>query len=162
MTSFIDLMANDVWSETDIKSRLHAEIRSEVSEMAEQELNRALQGKMLGMHVMSQAEIALLMAFKAATDRAAVLGTAARADMALLNKVLVLEPAQRRLALEPVEPVLDELEAIANVLELDRDALEREEAQVIIDAASADALALSLLRNPVPEPEEEEAEEVTL
>lgn len=153
--SFIDLMANDVWSDADIKARLHAEIRSEVSEQSEAELNRALQGKMLGMHTMTPGEMALLMLFKGATDRVAVLGAAARADMALLAATLPVEAAQRRLAqpvVLPLEagepPVPINLEAVA------LDTQEREAAQAVVDGASAEALALALLRNPAPKPQE--------
>ena len=104
MTSFINLMAFDVWSEADIKARLHADIRSEISEQSEQELNRALQGKMLGMHTMTPAETALLMLFKSATDRVALLGVQARADAALLAAVMALEkdPVLLAEALAPV------------------------------------------------------------
>lgn len=137
MPSFIDLMADDVWSEADIKARLHAEMRSEVSEFAEIELNRALQGMAMGLHTLSAQEQHSLMRFKAATDRVALLGAEARADMALLHDVLALESAQHRLALPPVE--------------VDADTAERAAAQGVVDAASPEALALCLLRNPAPE-----------
>lgn len=139
MSSFIDLMKNDVWSEADIKTRLHAEIRSEISEQSEAELNRALQGKILGMHTMTPGEMALLMAFKMATDRVALLGVQARADMALLAETMALESATARLAREsaPDSP---------------EDDAGRAAAEAVVTAASPQAQALHRLRNPVAAP----------
>lgn len=128
--SFIDLMKNDVWSEADIKTRLHAEICSEVSELAETELNRALQGAALGLHTLTLQEREGLAHFKAATDRVAALGLAARADAALLHETMALEGAQRCLGDDKT------------------DAQQRAAAQALIDVASPAALALSLLRKP--------------
>lgn len=104
MTSFIDLMASDVWSGADIKARLHAEIRSEVSEQSEQELSRALQGQLLGMHTLTPSEQAALLHFKAVTEQVALLGSQARVDAALLAEVMALEadPAMLADAAEPV------------------------------------------------------------
>lgn len=144
--SFINLMANDVWSEADIKARLHAEIRSSISEMVETELNRALQGLALGLHALSTSEQEVLQLFKAETNRVALLGVTARADMALLTEVLALEAAKVRLA-EPVVDPLAEPEAVA------LDAQERQCAQIAADAASPQARALFLLRNPTPDEE---------
>lgn len=143
MASFINLMGNDIWSDADIKARLHAEIRSEVSELAETELNRALQGAALGLHTLTPPEQASLMHFKAATDRVATLGLAARADAALLAETMALEVVQARLA-QP-QPEGEDEDALA------LDTAERAQAQAVVDAASADALALVALRNPAPE-----------
>lgn len=147
MESFIDLMADDVWSETDIKSRLHAEIRSEISEFAETELNRALQGAAFGMHTMTEDELTTLAQFKAATDRTYLLGQQARADMALLHEVFTLEPAQSRLARPKIEPIVEN-ETTVNQLDIDIDVEERALSQSIVDTASEAAVELSLIRNP--------------
>jgi hypothetical protein len=154
MISFINLMASDVWSEADIKNRLHAEIRSQVSEQAETELSRALQGAALGMHTLTQQEQASLMAFKVATDRVAALGVQARADAALLAEVMVLEVHARRLALPAVEPVMglgaepdDEL-VVINVDEVATDTAERDAAEAALAGATEAATALLALRNP--------------
>lgn len=135
MASFVDLMGNDVWSEADIKARLHAEIRSQISEFAEMELNRALQGKIMGLYVLTAQDQASLMIFKGATDRVTALGTAARADAALLKQVRALEAARRRLA-QTVQPGSD-------------DAAQRLAAQATVTAADAATVALALLRVPV-------------
>lgn len=97
MTSFIDLMKNDVWSDDDIKHRLHNEIRFDVKDVEETELERALLGESRGMHVLTADEGGRLLHFKNSTDRVEALGAAARADMALLNLVLKHEAAQRLL-----------------------------------------------------------------
>lgn len=155
MESFINLMASDVWSEADIKARLHAEIRSQVSDYAETELNRTLWDAKVYGRAFTAEEAANIAAFKAATNRVALLGTQSRADMALLAEVLALEVAQVRLAqpvIEPVEegepPVPVNLEAVAF------DTQERETAQAVVDSASAEVLDLALLRNPMSEAQE--------
>ncbi|UUZ68072.1 hypothetical protein LP416_27795 [Polaromonas sp. P2-4] len=148
--SFIDLMKSDVWSEADIKARLHAEIRSEVSEFAETELNRALQGLAMGLHQLTTAEQAGLARFKACTDRVAALGLAARADMALLADTLKVEAAQRRLALPVLAPVSEgDPPVVANQTAVDADTGERTAAQAVVMAASPAALELVAQRNPV-------------
>lgn len=157
MVSFINLMADDVWSEIDIKSRLHAEIRSEISEFAETELNRALQGKFMGMHTLTAAEGASLARFAAATARVEVLGKTSRADMALLATVFVLEAAQRRLLTPVVEPALNpgnpdgqptSESEISNQSDIDADLAGRTKAQAAVDASTLEAKALAALRSP--------------
>jgi hypothetical protein len=143
MKSFVDLMASNVWSEADIKNRLHAEIRSQVTENAETELNRALQGAALGLHKLSPGEMASLQHFKTTTDRVEQLGKQARADAALLDTALAHEWAVTRLAEAPIEG--DET-----------DAPKRAAAQHLIDNASPETLALyqarQLFRNPPGDP----------
>lgn len=91
----IDLLADYVWSEADIKARLHAEIRSEISELMETEINRALQGAALGVHKLTPQEMQAIQKFKVSTDRVAALGEKARADMALLNAAMTYEADYR-------------------------------------------------------------------
>ena len=153
--SFINLLANDVWSDADIKSRLHAEIRSEVSELAETELNRALQGAIMKLHTLTPQEQQSLMRFKGATDRVALLGTAARADMALLTSVLAYERAQARLlqalVTEPLTVTVVDTEGVSREVvnpELALDDAQRTDAQAVIDDATAEVLELVALRSP--------------
>lgn len=135
--SFVDLMASHVWSEADIKARLHAEIRSEISELMETEINRALQGAALGVHKLTPQEMQAVQQFKLATDRVAAMGVQARADMALLHQVLAMEAAARELAsLDPQDPETQP---------------QREAAQAVLDTASEPARALFERRNPTPE-----------
>ena len=130
MTSFVDLMGNDVWSEADIKSRLHAMIRARFSEQVEAELSRAVMGAMLGQHQITPLEGAAIAAFKALTDEVAVIGVQARADWALLQQVFAVEAAQRRLSVP--EPEVPDAQ----------DEAERAEAQAVVDAAAPEVVAL--------------------
>ena len=143
--SFIDLMANDIWSDADITNRTEAMLRSQFSLIDEQVLNRKISGAALGSYVLTDADQQEIEAFGAAALAAQQAGIEARADMALLRQVFALEAAHRRLALPPVED--DE-----------SDAAERAEAQAVIDAATPEAAALYEQRNPPPEPTEEPLE----
>jgi hypothetical protein len=145
MTSFIDLMGSSVWTEADIKGRLHSEIRSAISEYAEMELSRALQGMALGMHTLTPEEQANLMRFKVATDSTAALGVKARADMTLLTQALKAEPSYLRLK-RPLL-VLDSMPVTGNKVQVELDLAERLAAQLIVNAASIETVALLALRN---------------
>lgn len=149
MSSFIDLMANDIWSDADITRRTEAMVRSEFSLEAETILNRKVAGISLGQYSPTPDDLAEMARFKSVVDAAHDEGVAARADMALLLQVFPLEEAQRRLdrPLPGEEATEDEIAA---------DAAERAAAQAVIDAASPEATALFDLRNPpMPEPEPE-------
>lgn len=106
--SFIDLTANDVWTEAAISERLHATIRGTFSENAELALSRAIQTQALGIRTLTPAELALVAQFKALTDDVAVLGTQVRADAALLNQVLTYESRKAEWAM-----VVDETRGVA-------------------------------------------------
>jgi len=136
--SFVDLMADDRWSEADIVRRTEAMIRSEFSAEAETILNRKVSGMVLGIYAPTEAEQAEMAAYQAAVEAARVAGNEARADMAILLRVFPLEEAQRRLdrmALvvawdrlqDPeVEPVVDEeTGAVLNADEVAQDQAER-------------------------------------
>jgi len=134
MTSFVNLMANDVWSEADIKSRLHAEIRSVISEQKENEISRAIQGRLLGMHTLTPEENASIALFKQVSDKVALLAVQARADAVLLSKAMDLELAQNRLT----QPAT----------ETEKDIQERDDASSVIAAAIPSVIALADLRKP--------------
>ena len=153
--SFVDLMANDDWSEADIANRTEAMLRSQFSVTDEQVLNRKVTGNMLGIYVLDDDDKAQVAAFAAATLAARDAGVQARADMALLRETWGLEAAMRRLAQPPVEPELDDKGQVSNQAALDADAAERAQAQAAWDAGSADAQALYERRNPPPPPEPE-------
>lgn len=96
--SFIDMMADDVWSDADITNRTEAMVRAQVSTMEELVLNRKLQGAALGQYTLTaedQAQMALLAQAGYAAQQE---GIAARADMALLHKVFEVEEAEKLLA----------------------------------------------------------------
>lgn len=152
MDSFINLMGNDVWSEADIKARLHAELRGAISDYAETELKRALFAKSELGRPLTVAENTLLVQFATAEHRVALLGVQARADAILLSATFQVDAARQRLERPAVLPVLAPPEAVDESAEaVQADTAERDAAQGVVDAASPEALALSLLRNPAPE-----------
>lgn len=152
--SFINLMANDVWSEVDIVSYTEALLHSEVSKQAELILSRKMIGFSLGLVIPTDQEQVELTAYQIAAYLAQQSGLAARADMALLWDVMDYEKAQARLlepfVTEPATIIVDE-EEIPNPA-IAADVAERVNVQALIDGAGVEALALILLRNPSPEP----------
>jgi len=152
MSSFINLMASDIWSETDIVRRTEAMIYSQFSREQESILNRKATGAALGQYTLTTEELADLQRYAQVTEDARQAGNAARADMALLLQVFDVEAAMRRLAVPEVDP--DE----ANEAEVEQDRVERQAAQDVIDNASPEVMAVVELRNPQPE-EEDDSEE---
>jgi len=126
--SFINLMANDVWSEADIVAKTEALIHTHFSKEQELILNRKATGVALSQYTLSAAEMLELQNYAAKSHAARLEGEAARADMQVLAQVLALEAAMQQLAL-----VLDD--AVA---------------QAVIDTASVAAVQLYSLRNPEP------------
>lgn len=139
MSSFINLMADDIWSEADIIRRTEAMIRSEFSLEVETILNRKVSGMALGIYQPTVEEQIEIGRYQAAAQQAQAAGNAARADMALLHRVFVLESADRRLS-QPLPP------EDATPEELAADEAARAEAQAVLDAADTDALELLELR----------------
>lgn len=127
MASFVNLMGNDIWTETDIINRTEALIRSEFPDAAVAILNRKATGAALGQYTMTAEEQGELARYVQVCEEARQAGIAARADMALLQAALDVEAAQRRLASE--------------------DESERAAAQAVIDAAAPEALALVAARS---------------
>ena len=140
--SFVDLMANDVWSEADITRRTESMIRAEFSAEAETILNRKVSGMVLGIYAPTEAEQIEMGRYQMAVEAARVAGQEARADMALLAAVMGMEQARRRLD----QPVLSDDLSDADTLA--QDATERAAAQAVIDAAAPEVLALFDARNP--------------
>lgn len=99
--SFIDMLANHVWSEQDILAHTEAMVRSVVPLADEILLNRKVQGAQAGLYTLTeadQAQIALLAQASLAAQQA---GAAARLEMALLRRILDYEAAERALAQGP-------------------------------------------------------------
>jgi hypothetical protein len=145
MTSFINLLANDIWSDADITRRTEAMVRSEFSLEAETILNRKVAGISLNQYTPTPEDLAEMARFKEVVDAAQAAGVAARADMALLSETLVYEVAKKRLAqttlqdawdrlqLPEVEPIVDEeTDEVINQAEVDQDKAERAAAQQIV------------------------------
>jgi hypothetical protein len=153
MSSFINMLADDIWSEQDITTRTEAMVRSVMPLQDELVLNRKVQGAALGEYTLTaedQADMAILAqaGFSAQQE-----GIAARADMALLLEVFAVEVAEKRLAEPVVEPILDEYGEVTNQDEIDTDEAERAEAQAVVDAAPAEVMELMEQRRLVEEPE---------
>ena len=157
--SFIDLMANDIWSEADIVRRTEAMIRSAFSAEQEAILNRIATGAALGQYQMSEQETLNLTRYAQVSEDARQAGDAARQDMALLLQVFAVEAAQRRLDQPAVEPETDEQGNVTNQDELDADEQERAAAQDVIDNASPEVMAVIEQRRP--DDPEETGNEVT-
>jgi len=158
-----------VWSADDIKTRLHSEIRSVISEQKESEISRAIQGRLLGMHTLTAEESANIALFKQVSDKVALLAVQARDDVILLRGAMALGVAHNRLALPKValpapkssdpatsdpaasDPAASEPSAAIPVTQKDVDAdiLERNQAQAVITAGTPAATALHFLRHPV-------------
>lgn len=135
MTSFINLLANDIWPDADITRRTEAMVRTEFSAEAETILNRKVAGISLNQYTPTPEDLAEMARFKEVVDAAHDEGVAARADMALLSQTLVYEAAVRRLAKEPIP---DDIQ----------DEAERSDAQTLIDEATQEVVDLYALRNP--------------
>jgi hypothetical protein len=147
--SFVDLLANDVWSENDIITKTEAIIRSEFSQMAETILNRKVLGSVIGQYQLSNEEKQELDKYNKICEFAKIEGQKAREDMDLLYRVFPIEKAELRLRLPVVEEVLDDEGNITNQEQIDQDKAERLKAQAIRDAATIDEINLVNLRNPI-------------
>ena len=152
--SFINLLADDVWSEADIVRRTEAMIYSQFSREQEAILNRKATGAALGQYTLTTEELADLQRYAQVTEDARQAGNSARADMALLMQVIDVEAAMRRLAVPEVEPDDD------NEAYVEEDQAERQAAQSVIDNASSEVMGLIEQRNQ-PVEEEDDSDPVT-
>ena len=96
--SFIDLMKNDIWSDSDISARTESLVRSQFSASEEFILNRKFSGQIAGMYELTGEEQAQLVNFQIISSLAQAEGVAARADTELLLSTIKVEAAQKRLA----------------------------------------------------------------
>jgi outer membrane protein assembly factor BamA len=148
--SFVDLMANDIWSDTDINNKVQALIRSKYSEQDELKASRLARNSDI-----SANDLLFIANLDAWISSCVNEGRNARSDMQLLLQVISLEQAQARLSQPEVQPELDEEGNVLNQQQLDEDKQAREQAQAVLDGATADTWALYLQRNPVVEEPEE-------
>lgn len=140
--SFIDMMANDVWSDLDIDAKVQAMIRSRYSP------NDELKAARLARSGENPEFVAAVDAWIA---QCVSEGRQARDDMALLQQVFKVEDAERRLALPAMEPELNEEGNVTNQDAIDADKAERVEAQAVIDAASLEVMQWVEVRRPPPD-----------
>lgn len=130
MSSFINLMADDVWSEADIINRTEAIIAAEFPPARHAILQRKVQGQGMGVYVLTEQEQQELQRYALVSAHAGSLADAARADMALLQAAFDAEAAQRRLAQPPADPPTDE------------DDVQRVAASAVLDAVTPEVQAL--------------------
>jgi len=97
MASFINLMADVIWTETDIVNRTESMIRKEFSVDEENILTRKTSAAMMGQYALSFDEQEEIQRYAAACAIAQYSGKMAREDMAILQKALDYEAAQRLL-----------------------------------------------------------------
>ena len=160
--SIINLLKNDIWSESDIVNHGRAVINSHVSQDRQNELRTIMLGHIAGMRTATPEEMAEIVLVQQVTEQQVADNAAARADMALLQSVLDYEAAVERLTCDPItEPltvtrIIDDVACEVPNPAIAQDAAERAEAQAVIDAATPEVLALYALRHPpepTPEPE---------
>ena len=144
--SFINLLANDIWSDADMLRRTESMIRSEFSQEAETILNRKAVGMALGTYTPSAEELAEMERYTEVVEAARVELRAAQADMALLLKVFELEKADRVVKQMPLsealivinsvkpEEIIDELGNVTNQEDIDTYNISINNAQVVISA----------------------------
>lgn len=135
MASFIDVMGDEEWIDSDITARTEAIVAAEVSTQEQAILSRKVLGAQLGAWELTDEEKALQASFADVCRVAHALGVAARQDLALLTSARAVEAAKSRLAMSVVEVDADpDLSA--------QDDSERAAAQAVIDAAGVDVLQL--------------------
>lgn len=143
MTSFVNMMASDIWSDQDINRRVQSLIRSRFTQ--EDELKAA---RLSRQETKTETESAFISSVDDAIDAALTEGHNARVDRDLLNLVLGVEAQMRVLSQPVLQPVLGEDFQVSNQEDIDLDSVARVEAQAHIDAASVEVMDWVNLRNP--------------
>lgn len=146
MTSFINLMANDVWSDADILNRMRSMTNSVASVERQADLRTIFLGHLSRKRVATAPELAEIEQVQAASEASGAAVVQSRLDMILLNKVLALESGL--LALEIPEVSMDDSEEYT--LYMAELAAARAAQQALRDAAEPATAALYALRNPPP------------
>ena len=149
--SFINMMANDIWSDADITNKTESMLRTKFSLTDEQVLNRKVSGASLGIYTLTDEDKAEIAAFSEASMYSQQQGVEARHDMTILRGVLQVEEAEYRLSKPELELEYDEFGNVLNQQEYDQDQLERSEAQSVIDSASKEVMFWVDKRRPIQE-----------
>ena len=144
--SFVNLMASDIWSDSDITTRTEAIITSQWSDQDQTILSRKSIGASLGQYKLTKEDQYALAAFGETSIKVRSEGQDARKDMALLRNVLLIEPLIERLTHDVVIPILDDTKVVLNQNEVYLDILDRELAEATIASATLDTMALVALR----------------
>ncbi|MDH4450126.1 MAG: hypothetical protein QE265_05985 [Rhodoferax sp.] len=94
MSSFVNLLKSDVWSEADIVNRTESMISAQFAPHEVVILNRKVTAATIGAHTLTTAEQEELARYNQVCLDAAVAGVAARADMEVLHEVLRIEAGE--------------------------------------------------------------------
>lgn len=89
--SYINLLGNDVWTESDIVSRGRAVINSQVSEARQNELRTIMLGHIAQMRTATPQELQEIMLVQSITETQVLENEAARKDNDLLAAVILYE-----------------------------------------------------------------------
>ena len=149
MTSFINLMANDIWSDHDITNRTEDMIHSVYTVQAETILNRKVTGFLAGLYQLSADEQSDLVRYSQVCKEAADAGIQARQDRDLLIRVLAVEAAFTRLEQPVYQSNLDDGQVDPQE---EIDAQERAAAQAVKDGATPEELDWVYKRTPSRDP----------
>lgn len=141
--SFIDLMANEVWSNSDIDNKVQALIRSRYSQQDELKASRLARTTNA-----TEADTAFVADVDAWIAECVQQGRDARADMKLLLEVFAMLDANARLLQPLVQPVYGPELEVVNQTEIAENTTQRQQAQEILDIASTEAQALFEIRKP--------------
>lgn len=142
--SFIDLMANDVWSSSDIDNKVQSLIRSRYNQQDELKASRL--ARTTNATLADMAFVAEVDAWIAACVQQ---GRDAYMGMKLLAEVLDMLTANARLLQPESTPVYNDDLEVVNQAEITEDTLQRQQAKETLDTASAEAKALFEIRKPV-------------
>lgn len=96
--SFVDMMADRIWTDAEITNRTEAMVRSVMSLADELVLNRKVQGAALGQYTLTAEDQADMERLAQAGFAARQAGIEARYDMLVLNEVFEVEKAEKILA----------------------------------------------------------------
>jgi hypothetical protein len=91
--SYVNLMANDRWTERDHINRTELLVRSQISAEEETIINRKFSGALGGYIILNAQDQADVLWLKQVTEQAQIEGAAARVDAALLHAALDIEQA---------------------------------------------------------------------
>lgn len=125
--SFIDLLSNTIWSESDIINRTEAMIASEFPPTRVNILQRKLQGQIVGQYTLTEQESLDVQHYTQVAYLAGVEADSARADNILLSKTIEYEKAKMRFNL----PVVEDSETDVQERLLAKSILESVEQEVI-------------------------------
>lgn len=116
--SYVNLMKNDIWSESDIVAKGRAIIASKVPESRQNELRTILLGNIANMRAATPDELAEIALVQSLTEEVVITNAESRADMVLLKGVMDYEKSLTRLKSyklsegKPAVPAVPEVQAV--------------------------------------------------